>query len=254
MAPGRGEIRMPPVSVCHQVSTIGQRPLPTTSSYQFQASGLIGSPTEPRMRRRREVVLLHPLVALAHQRADGGGRGVEDVDLVLLADRPEAAGVRPGRHALEHQRGGAVGQRPVDDVAVAGHPADVRGAPVDVAVVVVEDVLVGHRHVDEVAAGGVQHPLGLAGRARGVEDEERVLGADRHRLAVVGDASPSPRAARRRGPQSQATSPPVRFTTSDFTSSEPCSSALSTLALSGGPAAAARRLVGGDDEPARRSR
>ncbi len=29
-APGRGEIRMPPVSVCHQVSTIGQRSLPTT--------------------------------------------------------------------------------------------------------------------------------------------------------------------------------------------------------------------------------
>ena len=42
---------MPPVSVCHQVSTIGHLPLPTTSSYQFHASGLIGSPTEPRMRR-----------------------------------------------------------------------------------------------------------------------------------------------------------------------------------------------------------
>jgi hypothetical protein len=25
VAPGRGEISMPPVSVCHQVSTIGQR-------------------------------------------------------------------------------------------------------------------------------------------------------------------------------------------------------------------------------------
>ena len=51
MAPGSGEIRIPPVSVCHQVSTIGQRPRPTTASYQFQASGLIGSPTEPRMRK-----------------------------------------------------------------------------------------------------------------------------------------------------------------------------------------------------------
>jgi len=30
VAPGSGEIRMPPVSVCHQVSTIGQRPSPTT--------------------------------------------------------------------------------------------------------------------------------------------------------------------------------------------------------------------------------
>ena len=30
VAPGSGVIKMPPVSVCHQVSTIGQRPSPTT--------------------------------------------------------------------------------------------------------------------------------------------------------------------------------------------------------------------------------
>ena len=30
VAPGSGVIRIPPVSVCHQVSTIGQRPSPTT--------------------------------------------------------------------------------------------------------------------------------------------------------------------------------------------------------------------------------
>ena len=28
--PGNGEMRIPPVSVCHQVSTMGQRPSPTT--------------------------------------------------------------------------------------------------------------------------------------------------------------------------------------------------------------------------------
>ena len=50
MAPGSEVIMAPPVSVCHQVSTIGQRPLPMTSSYHFQASGLIGSPTDPRIR------------------------------------------------------------------------------------------------------------------------------------------------------------------------------------------------------------
>ena len=32
VAPGRGVMRMPPVSVCHQVSTIGQRSSPTTVS------------------------------------------------------------------------------------------------------------------------------------------------------------------------------------------------------------------------------
>jgi len=50
VAPGSGEIMMPPVSVCHHVSTTAQRPSPTTSWYQRQTSGLIGSPTEPRMR------------------------------------------------------------------------------------------------------------------------------------------------------------------------------------------------------------
>ena len=33
VAPGSGLINMPPVSVCHQVSTMGQRPSPTTRWY-----------------------------------------------------------------------------------------------------------------------------------------------------------------------------------------------------------------------------
>ena len=49
--PGSGLIRMWPVSVCHQVSTTGQRPPPMTFQYQTQASGLIGSPTDPSRRR-----------------------------------------------------------------------------------------------------------------------------------------------------------------------------------------------------------
>src|SRR5215217_5266598 len=41
------EIKIPPVSVCHQVSTIGHFFFPTCSLYQCQASSLIGSPTVP---------------------------------------------------------------------------------------------------------------------------------------------------------------------------------------------------------------
>ena len=70
----------------------------------------------------------------------------------------------------DHQRGRAVGERPIDDIAVAGHPADVGGTPVDVAVLIVEDVLMRHRREHEIAAGGVQHTLRRAGRARGVEE------------------------------------------------------------------------------------
>ena len=43
--PGSGEIRICPVSVCHQVSTTGQRSPPMYFQYQTHASGLIGSPT-----------------------------------------------------------------------------------------------------------------------------------------------------------------------------------------------------------------
>src|SRR5205814_6407443 len=50
VAPGSGEIMWPPVSVCDHVSTIGQRPPPTVSWDHMHASGLIGSPTVPRMR------------------------------------------------------------------------------------------------------------------------------------------------------------------------------------------------------------
>src|SRR5689334_7904904 len=47
--PARLEIMIPPVSVCHHVSTIGHFFLPTCSSYQCHASSLIGSPTVPKI-------------------------------------------------------------------------------------------------------------------------------------------------------------------------------------------------------------
>ena len=50
VAPGSGLIMMAPVSVCHHVSTTGQRPPPMCCQYQTHASGLMGSPTEPSRR------------------------------------------------------------------------------------------------------------------------------------------------------------------------------------------------------------
>src|SRR5450759_389176 len=47
---GSGVIMNMPVSVCHHVSMIGQRPLPMFLKYQRHASGLIGSPTDPSSR------------------------------------------------------------------------------------------------------------------------------------------------------------------------------------------------------------
>src|SRR5690606_35031503 len=48
--PGSGETMIAPVSVCHQVSTMGVASAPMTSRYHIHASGLMGSPTEPSRR------------------------------------------------------------------------------------------------------------------------------------------------------------------------------------------------------------
>ena len=125
--------------------------------------------------QRRARGLFHRRIAGLHQRADRGWRGVEDVDLVLVDHVPEPRIIGRIRHAFEHQRGRAVRQRPVDNVAVAGDPADVGGAPEDITIVIVEHVLMGHRCEHQIAARSVQHALGLAGRSRSIEDEQRIL-------------------------------------------------------------------------------
>ena len=50
IAPGKGEIKIDPVSVCQYVSTIGHLPLPIFLLYHSYASGLIGSPTVTKSR------------------------------------------------------------------------------------------------------------------------------------------------------------------------------------------------------------
>ena len=95
VTPGSGLIMMPPVSVCHQVSTMGQRSPPMTSWYQIQASGLMGSPTVPSTCRLRQVVAVGLLAAPLHEGPDGGGGGVELRDPVAL-DRCPRGGRCPG--------------------------------------------------------------------------------------------------------------------------------------------------------------
>ena len=207
-----------PVSVCHHVSTIGQRPPPMCSRYQIQASGLIGSPTEPSNRSELRSCFSACSRAPLHVRADRGRRRVEDVDLVSLDDRPPAVAVGIVGHALVEHAGGRVRERPVDDVAVAGHPADVGRAPVHRVGLDVEDVVVRRRDAGEVAAGRVHDPLRLRGRAARVQEVEEVLRV--HRLArarrrVVAlslDEHPAPR---RRGPSFISTSPPTRRQTTE---------------------------------------
>ena len=151
------------------------------SRYQIHASGIDRLADGPEQPERREVVLLRVLGAPLHVRADRGRRGVEDVHLVALDDRPPAVAVGVVGHALVEDAGGRVRQRPVDDVAVPGDPADVGRAPVDRVRLDVEDVAVRGGDAGEVAAGRVDDPLRLRGRAARVEEVEEVLRV--HRLA-----------------------------------------------------------------------
>ena len=107
--------------------------------------------------------------------AEGRGGGEQHLDLVLLDDAPEDAGVR-GAHrlALEDDGRAAVQQRAIDDVAVAHHPADIGCGPVDIAGLDIIDVLHAPFQRHHVAAVVAHHALGLAGGAGGIEDIERI--------------------------------------------------------------------------------
>jgi len=100
---------------------------------------------------------------------------------------PDARWRRIVGHAFIYERGGAVRQRAIDDIAVAGDPADVGRAPVNVAGPIVETEFVRQARPEQIAAGRVQHALGLAGRSRRIEDEQRVFGIHRFGRAIGRD-------------------------------------------------------------------
>ena len=154
------------------------------------------------------------LAAPLHERPDQRRGGVIDCHAVLFDDLEVPVLVGGGRGALVDDLGDAVGQRTVDDVGVPGDPADVGGAPVDVGLGLdVEHVVVGVGRLREVAAGGVHDALGLAGGARGVQQEQRVLGVERLRGVLGARPSDDRRATTGRGLRSTVTSIPVRRTT-----------------------------------------
>ena len=179
VTPGSGEIIAAPVSVCHQVSTMGVRLAPSASRYQRHASGLIGLTDGAQQPQAGQVVGVGDLAAPLHERADQRRRGVIDRDAVLFDHLEMPMLVRRGGCALVEHLGHPVGQRPVDDVGVPGDPTDVGGAPEHVGFRLdVEDVVVRVRRLGEVATGGVHDALRRTGGARGVEQKQWLLGVE----------------------------------------------------------------------------
>ena len=225
-----------PVSVCHQVSTTGVRSPPMTCAVPDVGLRVDRLPDRAEQPQRRHVGLVRDLLALLHEGPDRGGRRVEDRDAVLLDDLPPAAALGAVRGALVDHLRRRVGHRAVDDVAVAGDPADVGGAPVDVGLgLEVEDRPVRVRRPGEVAARRVQDALGLAGRARGVHDVERVLGVEELALVLgrgLADRLVPPHVDVVVPPS--PTSCPVRSTTSTLRTVVPLSAALARASSTAG--------------------
>ncbi len=105
------------------------------------------------------------------QGTDRGGCSVENRRIVLLDHVPEAAGVRVGRDAFEHDLRRAGGQRAVRNIRVTGDPANVGGTPEDVGRLDVEGPFHREHRPQQVAAGRMLHAFRGAGGAGCVEDE-----------------------------------------------------------------------------------
>src|SRR3546814_1650455 len=82
---------------------------------RFRIDRLADAAEQPQF---RQIVLLRPFVAEFHQRANRGWRRIENRHAMVLADLPEASGIRHRRRAFVHQHRRATSERTVADVAV----------------------------------------------------------------------------------------------------------------------------------------
>lgn len=123
----------------------------------------------------RKVASLDKLVTHAAQETDSSGSSVELGSLPLFNKVPVSGGVGVDGSGLEHGGGSTEGKGTVDNVGMAGNPSYVGHASKLVVRVDVKDVLDGEVGTEEVSTSCVDNTLGLAGRARGVENEEGVL-------------------------------------------------------------------------------
>ena len=115
-------------------------------------------------------------------RAEGGRGGEQGLHPVVGDHPPERARIGGADGLALVQHGGRAGQEgSVDDVRVADHPAHVARRPHHVACMHVVDVRHRPRHRDGMAAVVAHHSLRRPGRARGVEDVERIGRRDRDR-------------------------------------------------------------------------
>jgi len=130
--------------------------------------------------------VVNVLITSALQKAQSSGGNVELSDIVLFDDVPVAGEVRIGGSTFKNDGGTTKKQWGVNHVGVTSDPADITTAEVTVVIVDIEDIFASHGGTQQVSGGCVHNTLGLSGRARGVQEEQRVFGVDRLGSKVVG--------------------------------------------------------------------
>ena len=133
---------------------------------------------------RRQVVGVHRVGAMAHERAHRRGRKAHHADAVALDQAPQPIGPRMVRHALEHDGGAAVEQRGGERHR-PHEPAEVRQPEQPVLLADVHAVREVVRGLDEEAAMREHGPFRPARRPGRVDDEARPVSLDRQRRRPV---------------------------------------------------------------------
>ena len=127
------------------------------------------------------------ILRIGHHRLQEGDAGLEDGDAVILDHGGKAAGVREHRRAFGQHGGDAAQQRGGDHVALAGDPARIGDDEDGIAGAGIEGHFHGLHDAAGIAAMNMDDALGLAGGARGVDEEQRIFGINRQRLRCLPD-------------------------------------------------------------------
>ena len=175
-----------PVSVCHQWSITGTFSIFLRPLDGRRVGALAG---EEQRAEFRQVVFPDELAlrVFLSDGAEGRRRGEQRHHAVLRNHAPERAGIgRADRLAFVEDRRAAVEQRRIDNVGVADHPADIGARPPHFAGSDAVEILHRPFERDHVAAIVAHDALWNAGRARRVENVERIGGGDRHAFAGLG--------------------------------------------------------------------
>src|SRR5262244_1112711 len=168
-----------PVSVCHQWSITG-----TLSSFSAHCtvSGSARSPARKRVRNLLRSCCVSSLpwgssFLMARNAVGAVNMATQPCSAITRQNAP-ASGVPTGLPSNRIEV-----QRCINDVAVADHPADVGGGPIDLARLDAVEIVHRPFERDHVAAVIAHDAFGPSGRARGVEDVERI--GRRHWHAIV---------------------------------------------------------------------